>query len=319
MKKLLFSLFIIAVCTVAKAQESQSVYSFLRLPVSSHVAALGGENITIIEDDEFLTLNNPALLQSVSDRQVVFGYMSYMKGTNYLNAGYAHVVNEKATVGFNAQYMNYGKMKETDALGNITGDFSASDMVLNGTLSYTLANRLVGGVTARFVYSSIASYHAFAAMADLGINYYDDEREVSLSLVAKNLGGQISAFDDNFESVHGDLQMGVSKRFLGTPFRVSVTATDLTRWNYSLLQHLTLGADLILSDQIYIAGGYCLRRAKDMKVYADEGFSENSESSHGAGLSIGAGLQLERFKLGVSYAKYHVSSSSLMLNLGFSL
>ena len=45
----------------------------------------------------------------------------------------------------------------------------------------------------------------------------------------------------------------------------------------------------------------------------------DTASSHGAGLSLGAGLQLERFKLNLAYGKYHVSSSSVVLNLSFSL
>ena len=44
-----------------------------------------------------------------------------------------------------------------------------------------------------------------------------------------------------------------------------------------------------------------------------------SESNHGAGLSIGAGLQLERFKLQAAYAKYHVSAYSLLINVSYSL
>ena len=51
-----------------------------------------------------------------------------------------------------------------------------------------------------------------------------------------------------------------------------------------------------------------------MKIQSSDG-----ESSHGAGLSLGAGLQLERFKLNVAYGKYHVSSSSILVNLAYSL
>lgn len=39
------------------AQESQTGYNFLRLPVSAHAAALGGDNITLIEDDAALVLS----------------------------------------------------------------------------------------------------------------------------------------------------------------------------------------------------------------------------------------------------------------------
>ena len=42
-------------------------------------------------------------------------------------------------------------------------------------------------------------------------------------------------------------------------------------------------------------------------------------SSHGAGLSFGGGLQLERFKFQVAYGKYHVSSSSLIFNATYIL
>ena len=41
--------------------------------------------------------------------------------------------------------------------------------------------------------------------------------------------------------------------------------------------------------------------------------------THLAGFSVGAGLSLNRFKVNLAYGKYHVSSSSLMLNLAFSL
>jgi hypothetical protein len=51
-----------------------------------------------------------------------------------------------------------------------------------------------------------------------------------------------------------------------------------------------------------------------MKVQEGDG-----SSTHGAGLSIGAGLQLQKLKLNVAYAKYHVSSSSLVFNISYAL
>ena len=41
-------------------------------------------------------------------------------------------------------------------------------------------------------------------------------------------------------------------------------------------------------------------------------------SAHGAGLSIGGGLQTNKLKLGVTWAKYHVDASSLLFNLSYS-
>ena len=45
----------------------------------------------------------------------------------------------------------------------------------------------------------------------------------------------------------------------------------------------------------------------------------DEDSSHGAGFSVGGGINLERFHLNVAYGKYHVSSNSLMLNVSYRL
>ena len=68
MKKGLLIVIMALSVLMTAAQESQEVYSFLRLPVSAHVAALGGDNITLTEDDATLIFHNPALISSVSDK-----------------------------------------------------------------------------------------------------------------------------------------------------------------------------------------------------------------------------------------------------------
>ncbi len=63
MKKIVF-LLLTLFASKLHAQESQTDINFLRLPVSAHAAALGGDNVTLIEDDEALIFQNPALLSS---------------------------------------------------------------------------------------------------------------------------------------------------------------------------------------------------------------------------------------------------------------
>lgn len=315
MKKAVFALFLPLLATLLHAQESQTEYNFLRLPVSAHAAALGGDNITLIEDDEALIFHNPALLSTVSDKTINLNYMNYMSGANTASASFNRVVRERASWAVSGQFIDYGKMKQMDENNVQTGEFSARDIAIAGYFSYMLTDRLAGGITAKFITSYIGDYNSIAAGFDLGLNYYDPDREWSLSLVAKNLGGQLKAYDENYESMPIDVQMGVSKRFTGTPFRVSATLVDLNHWNYKFANHLVLGADIILSPQIWVGGGYNFRRADEMKLMG----TDDKESSHGAGLSIGAGLNLERFKLNLAYGKYHVSSSSVVLNLAYSL
>ena len=66
-KRLMISIYIL-LAAASHAQESNSVFNFLEMPVSAHSTALGGRNISLIEDDASLVFSNPALLSSVSDK-----------------------------------------------------------------------------------------------------------------------------------------------------------------------------------------------------------------------------------------------------------
>lgn len=314
MKRIVLLLVVVSSFLFCYSQESQTAYNFLRLPVSAHAAALGGDNISIIEDDASLIFSNPALLSSVSDKTIALNYMNYMEGANTASASFSRTAGEKASWAVSGQFLDYGKMKEVDANNRQTGEFSARDIAVSGYFSYMLGKNIAGGITAKFITSYIGDYNSIAMGVDLGVNYYDPEHEWSVSAVAKNLGGQLKAYDDDFERMPLDLQVGVSKRFVGAPFRISATLSDLNHWNYRFINHLSAGIDLLISDQFWIGAGYNFRRADEMKIQSGE-----EESSHGAGLSFGAGMQLERFSLHVAYGKYHVSSSSILVNASFSI
>lgn len=314
MKKVVFTLIGILFALLSSAQESQEVYTFLRLPVSAHAAALGGDNITISDDDPTMIFHNPALISNTSDKSINLNFMTYMEGSKSASASFIKAWGERATWGVSAQYMDYGSMKETTIDNIEVGTFSAKDIAIAGTFAYLLGNRWSGGITLRVISSSIAGYNSMAIATDLGLNYLDDERGWSISAVAKNLGGQVKAFQDTYEKIPFDLQVGVSKEFNAAPLRFSATFSRLNRWDTSFIQHLAVGADVFIGESVYIAAGYNFRRREEMKI--SEG---DSSSSHGAGLSIGAGLTLKRFKLGIAYAKYHVSASSLLINATYSL
>lgn len=314
MKKVVFTLIGILSALLSSAQESQEVYTFLRLPVSAHAAALGGDNITISDDDPTMIFHNPALISNTSDKSINLNFMTYMEGSKSASASFIKAWGERATWGVSAQYMDYGSMKEMTIDNIEVGTFSAKDIAIAGTFAYLLGNRWSGGITLRVISSSIAGYNSMAIATDLGLNYLDDERGWSISAVAKNLGGQVKAFQDTYEKIPFDLQVGVSKEFDAAPLRFSATFSRLNRWDTSFIQHLAVGADVFIGESVYIAAGYNFRRREEMKI--SEG---DSSSSHGAGLSIGAGLTLKCFKLGVAYAKYHVSASSLLINATYSL
>ena len=313
MKKFVLTLISTLFTCMLWAQESQTEYNFLRLPISAHAAALGGDNITIIEDDPALMFSNPALASSVSDKTIGLSYMNYMSGANYMGASYTKALGEKGTIAGGVQYMNYGKMKEYDQNNTQIGTFNASEIAIEGIFSYELAHNLVGGITAKFINSYIGNYSSMAVGVDLGLNWFEPDYQWSVSVVAKNLGGQIKAYEENYGKMPMDVQVGVSKTFAALPVRLSATLVDLIHYDYRFINHLNLGADILLSDNIWVGGGYNFRRADEMTI----GTNEDS-SAHGAGFSVGGGINLERFKLNLAYGKYHAASSSVLVNLAYS-
>lgn len=287
--------------------------------------ALGGLQVALPDDDAALVLQNPALMPNVSDRSINLGFLSYMQGCKSANASYVMAAGERGSWGVGAQLLGYGSMKEMDIEGIELGDFAALDMALSGGYAYTLTDHWAGGAMGKFVYSKYGHFSSVALAVDLGLNYLNNAGDFSASIVAANLGGQVKSFGNKRERLPFDLRVGISKQLANAPIRFSVSMVDLTRWSgryyYNpardkekggkiFMNHFVLGVDVLPIEQLYIAAGYNFRMASELKA---------AGSSHAAGLSFGAGANLKRLKIGLSYAKYHVSMPALMANVQYSL
>lgn len=323
MKRFALYLYIICSACVLQAQDAASTFQFLQLPMSSHAAALGGDNTSIIEDDVTLSYHNPALLSNTHGRTLSFNYMSYLQKTNIASAAYNMEVGQRSMLALGAHYLNFGSMKNTDAEGNIIGNFSAKDMALMMTYSFDFSSRLSGGVTGKFIYSNYEQVYSLALGVDLGLNYYNPETMFSMSVVARNLGGQIKTYDGTQEPIPFNLLVGFSKELAHAPLRLSLTLTDLDKWQAEdfyntsddswkaiLIKHLIIGADLFPTSNTYISAGYNFLLRSELKNNAKRSLE---------GFSIGGGIKTQRMKVGVSYGKYHVAASSLMMNFAIGL
>ena len=309
---------------VTKAQESTSIFNFLNLPTSSHTMALGGRNISLIEDDASLIFQNPALMSSVSDKTLGLNFLTYMQGSKAGSISYVQAQGERGTWAAMAQFVGYGDIAETDEWGNYMGMTKNLDMNLSGGYSYLLSDRWVGGVSGKFLYSTYAGYSSIGLAVDLGLNYLNSEKDFSFSVVAANLGGQVSAFGDIAEHLPMDLQFGISKGLGRLPVRVHLMFYDTFHWSkkyyYSaggdingfqvFLNHLNIGADLTLyQGRFWLGLGYNFRRGQEMKA---------AGSSHASGLTLGAGINIKKIKVGMAYGNYHTGAPTLSFTIAYS-
>ena len=334
LKKILLSgisLYLFSVLGLS-AQDGSTAYNFLNITSSSKIYGLGGVNISLVDDELSTSDLNPALLGAEMSGQIALNYMHYVGGSNFAGIRYAHSAGDHGAWSAGIRYFGYGSMQETLPDGSIVGSFSPKDVSFGGSYSHDITDRLRGGIDLKMLYSGYADYSAFAIATDLGINYYDDERDLSLSLVAANLGGQVKRFDQAYDRLPFDIRLGWSQSFGTFPVRFSVTAWNLTKWSLpyvetgdgstegdpiikdsfksNLFRHLVFGADLISSENFYIGLGYNYKTRTDMATY-----SRNMLS----GFSVAAGINVRNFSVGIALAQPHTGATTFMLNLNCNL
>ena len=86
------------------------------------------------------------------------------------------------------------------------------------------------------------------------------------------------------------------------------TTGDEVKPGSIFINHFVLGAEFLPTSKIYVGLGYNFRRGYEMTA---------AGSSHAAGLSFGGGINLKRLKVGLAYAKYHVSAPTLSFTLAY--
>ncbi len=313
------------------AQDGSTAYNFLNVTSSSKIYGLGGVNISLVDDDIMTIDQNPSLMGPELGGQIGFNYMHYLGGSNFAGLRYGHAAGEHGAWSAAIQYFGYGSMKETLPDGSIVGTFSPKDVAFSGLYSHDITDRLRGGIALKGLYSGYADYTAFALATDLGVNYYDSDRDLSLSLVVANLGGQVKRFNESYDRLPIDVRVGWSQSFGSFPVRFSVTAWNLTKWHLpyvstsdgtvetqevkdgfvsNLFRHLVFGVDLISSENYYVALGYNYKTRTDMSTYSRSFLS---------GFSLAGGFRVKQFGVGVALSQPHSGGTTFMFNLTYNL
>ncbi len=323
-KRLLSFLFLIACAAAAGADNQTSAFGFLELPRSAHEAALGGRTVSLLLDDPTLVYSNPAAITATSSRMLGLNVMTWLAGTTAAGAQYCDVAGKRSAFAASARYISYGVSDQTDIYGNTTGTFGSRDIALSGTYGYQLGDNWNGGVTMRMIYSNYSSYSSFAMAADLGLVYTSSSGLLSAGLTFSNLGGQLKPFQDIREKLPFNITAGVSVRLSHAPVRLTLTMDRLNKWSQSdfysaggeltagdiFLRHLSFGADILITDNIYVALGYNARYHAELSTGSRKGLT---------GMSVGGGIRLSKMQFGLSFGKFQVSTSSLLFNFAINI
>lgn len=214
----------------------QFTYPFLNFSNSSRYAALGGNLVSIKEDDIALAQTNPSYISPLLHKTLATNFCDYFTTTSYGNMAYSHHFKKAGSFLFSLQAIGYGTFLQTDESGNSYGNFSAGDYVFGIGWGRALDSNFSMGANLKWIYSTYETYNSLGIATDVAASYYNSQKQISLSLLVKNIGSQLKPYTyRNFEPLPFDIQLAFSQRLEHIPIRYHITLHSLYKWNMAYI------------------------------------------------------------------------------------
>ncbi|MBQ7210214.1 MAG: type IX secretion system protein PorQ [Paludibacteraceae bacterium] len=340
---------LLLVCIFPSAgQGVRSPYGVLSLPFSSRLNALGGSNVAISDGEVSMAIMNPALLSERTDKVVEAGYSFVGSGLNFGALMYSHNFGDKKLkddakaiktnyVAVAISFLDYGKMRYADEVGNIYGTFTAKDFGINLTYARRLGEHFTIGATLKPIYSVYEAYTSFALGADVGGHFHALGNSLQVGIVLQNIGWQLKSFysengEQHREDLPLNLQLGISYKLEHAPLRFSLTAHHIQQWNigynafgnkvYTVKSKSSVGGDwtqaqqngaVLWHDMLFRHLIFAIDIVpKSERFYLTVSYNHrrnrelttSGSSISLAGLAFGAGIKIKQFRLGFGMSQY---------------
>lgn len=275
----------------AKAAGTTSA-AFLKLPNGARYEALGGSGAALVEGADSVFWNPAGLgrFNAETPADLALSYSNLLEGSYTGAASYAHPRVGPGALAVALQYFSQGAMTSYSSVGDNTGSFAPNDLALTGAYGMTV-NRLRMGWALKLIRSSIAEQSGATAALDFGLQ-----------------ADRVADLGD------GPLDVGASMSNLGPPMKLGSATSALpfslrggAVWraspNFSAILDLVMPAD---QTPYVTMGGEIFTRQKGWAGFVRLGFNQaRTRSIDGlTGLTAGAGLDLERFRIDYAWVPY---------------
>ncbi|MCB0806371.1 MAG: type IX secretion system protein PorQ [Bacteroidales bacterium] len=333
MNKLILSVTIFLSFFLGSAGYSQiggmSSFEFLNLTSSPRIAAMGGDFLTIQDNDITIAPFNPSLINPGIDGHLGVNYVDFYSDINYGSAAYSKTFQKTGSFLGTVQYINYGSFDGTDESGQRTGEFNSSETAVGIGWGRQLDSLFSIGSNLKFIYSGLETYNAYGLAVDVAGSYTSADKSFVASIIAKNIGRQLKSYEGgNIQPLPFELQIGLSKKLKHLPFRYSVLFNHLEKWDlrYSdpatlnvdpisgetiddsklekfadnLMRHIVIGGELLIGKNLSVRAGYNYKRRQELKI---------EEKTSTVGFSWGIGFRVSKFHFNYARSTWHLAGS----------
>jgi hypothetical protein len=332
MKKYILVLFfnICFLCSYAQTGGNE-VYSFLNLPVSARVSALGGKLFSIRDNNPALAIMNPSMLNPSMSMGTSLNLVDYFSNALYGHLNYVHSFKNIGTFDLGLNFATYGSFQGYDIYGNETAKFTASDFaVIMGYGREFVDSMFSMGMNVKWIFSKYESYFSAGLGVDFAASYYSAPKNLSLTLLISNVGAQFKSYAGVREKIPFEVQLAFSQRLKYIPVRYSISLQHLQKWNLSytdptdpfttidpttgeeigktkarqfannLFRHIVFGLEIIPVKYLSLQVSYNYNVRQEMRAEGRKGV---------VGFAYGMGLHVYHFDL--YYARNHNNLASV--------
>lgn len=307
-----------------------NTYEFLNITSSARVAALGGQQIAVKDNDSFLAFDNPSLLNKEMDNKLALTYLNYISDIGSGFASYTKYFKDVGTFSGAVKFIDYGEFTETDNAGNEIGDFSAGEYAFVIGYAKQVDTNFSIGANVKVIYSDFYDYNSLGAAVDLSATYVSLDRSFTMAMVVKNFGQQVTKYGDGeYEDLPFEIQYGLTKRFKNVPIRLGLMLHNLQQWDLSyenpneaqqssilgapqeeekdnefldnLGRHIVINTAFLVSKNFNIRFGYNYQRRAELKI---------DEKIGTVGFSWGLGFRVNKFHLSYGRSAFHQAAAT---------
>lgn len=280
--------------------------SFLKIGIGARPTSMG--NAFIAQENDLNAFHwNPAGLFALDDRNIEYSHIEWFQGIRYESVRYVQPYTDKINLGGSLDFLYTGTIEgmSVNQYGVPTTplNFSASDLMLNLSVSYKYRENLINGWNLKLFRESIYRFSGYGIALDIGWLLYVDDgtwlKELKLphwlkwsrlnalykiypekaGFVIKNLG-TMTALDKQSFPLPTSLGLGITREFFKDRPEHSLIYNFDINIPYYKAMNFNLGFEYVYNNLLFVRTGF--------KSGAKLGFLSK--------LSFGFGLYFRNYK-----------------------
>ena len=294
---------------------SQSnVFEFVKIPVNSKLASLGGYNVSLSSGENNFFNFNPALLDNGRNKNISLNFIDYIASIKGTSINYIDSLKSIGKFGIGIKHFNYGKTNSYDALGNYLGELNGNSIELTLSKSKKLG-QFIYGLNLKYVLSKIKNINNNGILFDIGGLFYPTyNKDFTIGISLKNFG---FLFNNSNSILPFDIQIGSSIKPEYMPLRFSFTVFNIyggDNLNYNrekltlskLISKINFGSEILINKNIILQAGYNFMNRNDINY---KFLNRNS------GFSYGILLKIKRICINYARSMHNIQGGTNSINV----